>query len=71
MNVNIDYLAATYNNQIHIGFVDCTTDKSICDALSIEKYPTIKYVVGRVIHDYYGRTSLRSLMNACNALASI
>ena len=71
MNVNIDYLAAKYNNQINIGFVDCVEEKEICDSYSISAYPTIKYIVGNVIHDYYGRISLRSLIELSDALICI
>ena len=71
MNVNIDYLAAKYNNQINIGFVDCVVEKEICDSYSISTFPTIKYIVGDVIHDYYGRNSLRSLIELSDALICI
>ena len=53
MNINIDYLAAKYTSQIHIGYIDCSTEKKLCDQFAISKYPTIKYVVNGVFHDYY------------------
>ena len=70
MNINIDYLAAKYTSQIHIGYIDCSTEKKLCEQFAISKYPTIKYVVNGVFHDYYGRNSLRSLIEACDSLIS-
>lgn len=71
MNVNMDYLAAKYNKQINVGYIDCTFEKGLCDSMGITKFPTIKLAVNHVFHDYFGRTSLRSLTDVCNALASI
>lgn len=68
MNVNIDYLAAKYNTQLNVGYVDCSSDKPLCDQMAVFKYPTIKYVVQNSFHDYYGRVSLRSLVEACDSL---
>ncbi|CBK21903.2 uncharacterized protein [Blastocystis hominis] len=63
MNTNIDYLAAKYN-----GYVDCTKEKALCDKYQVHYFPTIKYVISNYVHDYFGRTSLRSLIEMCDSL---
>lgn len=70
MNVNIDYLAAKYNGDLHIGYVDCNNEKKLCENSHIRYYPTIKYVVNHIVHDFFGRTSLRSLIEVCDSLNS-
>ena len=51
------------------GYVDCSSEKTLCAERNIRKYPTIKYVTNHVIHDYYGRNSLRSLVEVCDSLS--
>ncbi len=68
MDLNIDYIAAKYNGAINIGYVDCSKERVLCKNLEIQSFPTIKYVMNNVIHDYYGRKSLRSLIEMCDAL---
>ncbi|KAK8822073.1 hypothetical protein WA538_000167, partial [Blastocystis sp. DL] len=51
------------------GYVDCSSEKTLCAEHNIRKYPTIKYVTNHVIHDYYGRNSLRSLVEVCDSLS--
>ena len=68
MNTNIDYLAAKYNGSLIIGYVDCTKEKALCDKYQVHYFPTIKYVISNYVHDYFGRTSLRSLIEMCDSL---
>lgn len=68
MNINVDYLAAKYNDEIGMGYVDCSSDGALCKRMNVPAMPWIKYVVGNGIHDFYGRQSLRSLIDMCDAL---
>lgn len=70
MNTNIDYLAAKYIGSLKIGYVDCTKEKALCDKYQVHYFPTIKYVMSNYVHDFFGRTSLRSLIEMCDSLNS-
>ena len=70
MNTNIDYLAAKYNGSLNIGYVDCVKEKALCEKYQVHYFPAIKYVMSNYVHDYFGRTSLRSLIEMCDSLNS-
>lgn len=68
MNINVDYLAAKYNEEIGLGYVDCSVDKGLCERMNVRSFPWIKYIINNAIHDFYGRQSLRSLIDMCDSL---
>ncbi|TYZ62816.1 hypothetical protein PybrP1_010949 [[Pythium] brassicae (nom. inval.)] len=39
---------------VHVGKVDCTTERSICERFSVQSYPTLKVVTGGRSFDYAG-----------------
>ena len=68
-DLNVDYIAAKYSEQINIGYINCDSEGVLCKKHGITQFPVIKYVLNNVVHDYYGRKSLRSLVEMCDALS--
>jgi hypothetical protein len=47
---------------VHIGKVDCTTERSICERFGVQSYPTLKVVTAGRFYDYASRREIPDMV---------
>eukprot|EP01119_Soliformovum_irregulare_P007564 TRINITY_DN1_c0_g2_i2.p1 TRINITY_DN1_c0_g2~~TRINITY_DN1_c0_g2_i2.p1 ORF type:complete len:145 (+),score=48.73 TRINITY_DN1_c0_g2_i2:278-712(+) len=52
---------ATQGTEVHVGKVDCTTEKATCAKFNVRGYPTVKFYADGQLYDYKGDRSLDDL----------
>lgn len=56
-------VAPMTSNQMAIGTIDCTVEKSLCDKYKVRGYPTLKYAVDGDVLDYPGGRDKAELLS--------
>jgi len=57
-----DSLAKALRGRVNVGKVDCTAESAICDRFGIRGYPTLKFLVDGLVHDYREERKLETLV---------